>query len=102
DRAAGVFDHRAYRPLLIQGKTACVVGAGGIGLEVGRLCAALGMTVVGTRRTPHAGALPQGFSQIGTTNDLERLLGISDFVVISAQWTAETSGLFNAARFAAM
>src|SRR5438128_11239282 len=37
DRDAGSFDHRAYRPLLIEGKTACVVGAGGIGLDVGRL-----------------------------------------------------------------
>src|SRR5438874_7885047 len=50
DSAAGAFDHRAYRPLLLAGKTAFVVGAGGIGLEVGRLCAALGMRVVGTRR----------------------------------------------------
>ena len=55
DRGAGAFDHRAYRPLLVQGKTACVVGAGGIGLEVGRLCAALGMRVVGTRRQPRSG-----------------------------------------------
>src|SRR5205807_2173942 len=30
ERAAGKFDFRAYRPLLIEGKTACVVGAGGI------------------------------------------------------------------------
>src|SRR5262250_364990 len=51
DREAGSFDHRAYRPLLIEGKTACVVGAGGIGRDVGRLCVALGMRVVGTRRT---------------------------------------------------
>src|SRR5205085_12022398 len=36
DRDAGAFDHRAYRPLLVQGKTVCVVGAGGIGGEVGR------------------------------------------------------------------
>src|SRR5207237_5407252 len=43
DRAAGTFDHRAYRPLLLAGKTAFVVSAGGIGLEVGRLCGALGM-----------------------------------------------------------
>src|SRR6202171_1887151 len=52
DRAVGAFDHRGYRPLLIAGKTAFVVGAGGIGLEVGRLCGALGMRVVGTRRQP--------------------------------------------------
>src|SRR5207253_9798616 len=56
DSAAGAFDHRAYRPLLLAGKTAFVVGAGGIGLEVGRLCAALGMRVVGTRRQPQPGA----------------------------------------------
>src|SRR6516165_2419193 len=37
DRGAGVFDHRGYRPLLLEGKTACVVGAGGIGLEIGKL-----------------------------------------------------------------
>jgi phosphoglycerate dehydrogenase-like enzyme len=52
DREAGAFDHRAYRPVLLEGKTACVVGAGGIGLDVGRLCAALGMRVLGTRRHP--------------------------------------------------
>jgi hypothetical protein len=63
DREAGAFDHRAYRPLLVHGKTVCVVGAGGIGSEVGRLCAALGMRVVGTRRQPQPGApLPHGFS----------------------------------------
>src|SRR5580704_5368720 len=52
DRAVGAVDHRAYRPLLLEGKTTCVVGAGGIGREVGRLCAALGMRVLGTRRHP--------------------------------------------------
>src|SRR5437763_11534479 len=52
DRQKGEFDHRAYRSLLVHGKTACVVGAGGIGREAGRLCAALGMRVVGTRRNP--------------------------------------------------
>src|SRR5262249_30751248 len=51
-RGAGSFDHRAYRPLMIEGKTALVVGAGGIGLEVGRLCGALGIRVIGTRRQP--------------------------------------------------
>ena len=52
DRDAGRFDHRAYRPLLLAGKTMCVVGAGGIGGDVGRLSAALGMRVVRTRSKP--------------------------------------------------
>ena len=104
DRATGAFDHRAYRPLLIEGKTACVVGAGGIGLEVGRLCAALGMRVIGTRRQqPAPGApLPPGFSRLGGASDLDRMLPESDFVVVCTQWTPETTHLFDKDRFAAM
>jgi lactate dehydrogenase-like 2-hydroxyacid dehydrogenase len=52
DRNAGAFRSRMYRPLMLDGKTACIVGAGGIGSQVGRLCAALGMRVVGIRRHP--------------------------------------------------
>jgi phosphoglycerate dehydrogenase-like enzyme len=103
ERAAGRFDHRAYRSLLIEGKTACVVGAGGIGLEVGRLCAAFGMHVVGIRRRPEENRpLPPGFSEIGGPGDLNRLLPDSDFVVICCQWTPETDRLFDRARFATM
>src|SRR5438477_10082392 len=103
DRQAGQFDHSMYRPVLLAGKTACIVGAGGIGLEVGRLCAALGMQVVGTRRTAHRGEpMPAGFRELGTQTDLDRLLAQSDFVVICCQWTPETTRLFNAERFAAM
>lgn len=103
DREAGMFIARAYRPLLLDGKTVCVVGAGGIGLEVGRLCSALGMRVVGTRRHPvSAQPLPLGFSEIGGAADLDRLLPYSDVVVICCQWTPETDRLFNKDRFAAM
>ncbi len=103
DRASGAFDHRAYRPLLIEGKTVCVVGAGGIGREVGRLCAALGMRVLGTRRHEQPGVpLPPGFSEIGGAEAIDRFLPQSDFVVICCQWTPETTGLFNQDRFAAM
>ena len=35
DQARHRFDHRAYRPVLLQGKTVCVVGAGGIGRRSG-------------------------------------------------------------------
>jgi glyoxylate/hydroxypyruvate reductase A len=103
DRGAGGFSHRSYRPLLIEGKTACVVGAGGIGRDVGRLCAALGMRVVGTRREARPDeALPPGFSELGGAADLDRFLPESDFVVICCQWTPETDRLFNNDRFAAM
>ena len=103
DRTEGTFSHRAYRPLLIEGKTTCVVGAGGIGREVGRLAAALGMRVIGTRRHPDAGAaLPTGFARLGGADDLDRFIAESDFVVICCQWTPETTNLINADRLAAM
>jgi glyoxylate/hydroxypyruvate reductase len=103
DRAMGTFDHRAYRPLLIKGKTLCVIGAGGIGREVGRLGAALGMRVIGTRRTSQPDApLPMGFSLLGSADDLDQLLAESDFVAVCCQWTPETTNLINATRLAAM
>src|SRR3954451_23982541 len=104
DRAAGAFDPRAYRPLLLQGKTVCVVGAGGIGVEVGRLCAALSMQVVGTKRTPPVPGetSPEGFTRIGGAGELDAMLPDSDFVVICCQWTPETTHLFNPERLARM
>ena len=103
DRAAGAFDHRAYRPLLLDGKTLCVVGVGGIGRDVGRLAAALGMRVIGTRRRIEPEApLPPGFARLGAAGDLDAFLAESDFVAICCQWTPETTGLIDAGRLAAM
>jgi glyoxylate/hydroxypyruvate reductase len=103
DRDAKAFDFRAYRPLQIEGKTMCVVGVGGIGLKVGRLAAALGMRVIGTRRSPRPGhPLPQGFSELAGPAELDRMLAESHFVAVCCQWTPETTCLFNDERFAAM
>ena len=103
DRQQHRFAHAAYRPLLLQGKTLCVVGAGGIGREVGRLCASAGLRVIGTRRraTPDT-ALPAGFSRLESPERLHALLEESDAVVVSCQWTPETTGLIGREALAAM
>src|SRR6266536_129265 len=55
------FDHQIYDPVIVRDKTICIVGAGGIGQEVAKLCAAAGMRVIGTRRRVSSGsALPPG------------------------------------------
>lgn len=101
DRRAGEFDRFAYRPVLLAGKTVCVVGAGGIGRDVGRLCAALGMRVVGTRRSPQ-GATPAGFEELAGPERLLELLGEASFVAVCCQWTPETEGLIGREALAAL
>jgi phosphoglycerate dehydrogenase-like enzyme len=103
DQQRHQFDHGRYAPATIERKTLCVVGAGGIGQEVGRLCAAAGMRVIGTRRSGSAtGRLPEGFSQLGSPEQLKQFLAQSDFVAVCCQWTPETTGLIGREAFAAM
>ena len=85
-------------------KTMLVIGAGGIGLDVGRLAAGLGMRVIGTRRTPPAVGerLPAGFSEIRTPDALMNMLPESDFIAVCCQWTPATTNLINAQTLAAM
>jgi phosphoglycerate dehydrogenase-like enzyme len=103
DRQQQRFEHETYRPVVVEGKTICVVGVGGIGQAVGRLCAGAGMRVVGTRRHVSAGdALPPGFSRLETPERLLALLAESDFVAVCCQWTPETTRLIGRAAFEAM
>jgi glyoxylate/hydroxypyruvate reductase len=103
DRQQHRLDHRIYRPVAIEGKTACVVGAGGIGREVGSLCAAAGMRVIGTRRRVNSAlALPAGFSEVGNAVCLHDYLAQSDFVAVCCQWTRDTTKLIGREAFASM
>ena len=103
DRQRHQFDFRSYRPVLLHGKTVCVVGAGGIGRDVGKVCAGAGMRVIGTRRhaVPNA-PLPEGFARLAPPDRLQELLAESEFVAVCCQWTPETSRLIGPAAFHAM
>jgi len=101
DRTEGVFHKPNYKSLLFEGKTICVIGAGGIGEHVGRLAAGLGMRAVGTKRNP-GNDLPEGFSDIRGPDGLLDLLSESHFAAICCQWTPETDKLMNKEAFAAM
>ena len=100
ERADGAFRAPAYPGWQIAGKTVCVVGAGGIGREVGRLCAAVGMTVTGVKRRP--GPPGHGFREVCGPEDLHRLLGEADVVAICCQWTPQTHRLIGRDALAAM
>ena len=97
------FERRAYRPILVQGKTTGIIGLGGIGSAVARLAKAVGMRVVATRRsvtTPQSQT--QNVDELLPPSELSALLEQSDFVVVSTQWTPETDGLIGEAELRQM
>lgn len=107
DAQAHAFDPGSYRASGLHGKTACVVGAGGIGLEVGRLCSALGMRVVGTRSRDPEAAMEQagaaaGFAEIGGPQALPDYLPQTDFLIIACQWSPATTNLVAAPLLASL
>jgi phosphoglycerate dehydrogenase-like enzyme len=98
-RASGRLDRAPFRGRQLAGKTLGVVGVGGIGAEVARLGAALGMHVVGTRRSIDS---VEHVERLFLPAQLEELLAVSDFVVLCTQLTGETHHLMNRQTLAAM
>jgi phosphoglycerate dehydrogenase-like enzyme len=82
----------------ISGKTLLVAGLGGIGTEVARRAAALGMRVVGTRRSSRDG--PDFVDYVGLSSELHELAADADFIVNALPLTPETSGIFDQTFFA--
>jgi phosphoglycerate dehydrogenase-like enzyme len=96
-------DRSTYHPVLLQGKTVGVIGAGGIGREVAQLCAGAGMRVIGTRRRRPSGVeLPPGFDRLSGSEGLLDVLAESNFVAVCCQWTPETTKLIGREAFAVM
>lgn len=98
-RAAGKLDRQAFDGKQVAGKTLAVIGLGGIGQQVARLGRALGMRVIGTRRSQEP---VEHVDQLYSPSELHAVLAQCDLVVVASQLTAETHHLMNAAAFAAL
>ena len=83
----------------IEGQRALVVGVGGIGRAIARLCTAAGLEVRGIGRRERE---DPDFNQIYAQADLDRELPWADFVICVAPLTASTRGLFGARQFERM
>ena len=81
------------------GMTVGIVGLGDIGAEVGRLCRAFGMRVLGLRRYPRPS---EHAHEVFAPAQLPDLLARSDFVVIATPLTDATRGMIGGAELAAM
>jgi phosphoglycerate dehydrogenase-like enzyme len=81
-------------------KTVLIVGVGGAGGEASKLCAALGMRVLGI--DPRVTERPPGMAELATPDRLEECLGEADFVILTTPETPDTVGMFNKRLFARM
>jgi phosphoglycerate dehydrogenase-like enzyme len=93
DMSSGDWRQRRSDMISISGKTMLVVGLGGIGNEVARRAAALGMRVVGTRNSSREG--PEYVAYVGLSDELLVLASDADVIVNALPLTAATTGLFN-------
>ncbi len=82
----------------LAGRTALVVGVGGIGRQIARRAEALGMRVVGV--DPREGPVPDGIVAMHRPEALDALLPDADVVLLAAPLTPGTRGLFGRARLA--
>lgn len=78
-----------------------IVGLGGIGSEIARRAAALGMEVRAVRRHPGK-RRPKGVLWVGGPGAVDRLAQRSDVLVIAAPETRETRGLVGASVLSAL
>lgn len=84
----------------LEGKTLLVVGLGGIGTEVAKRGAGLGMKVIATRQGP--GENPPYVSHVGQPDELLKLAPTADVIISCVPLTRETTGMYDAKFFAAM
>ena len=91
---------RVDMPVDLFGKTLLVIGFGRIGSRIAKTSLALGMTVLAY--DPYVA--PAAIAAAGCKHepDLDAALPRADFVTIHCPKTAETNGMFNAARLARM
>lgn len=84
----------------LAGKTMLLIGVGAIGQRTAQVAHALGMRVLGMRRSP-SNPIPE-IDQMAGPDQLDELLPQADFVVLTIPLTAETQKMIDARAFERM
>ncbi len=90
---------RSTPTVLLEGRTALILGYGAIGRRVAGICRALGMTTLATRRNL-AAPTADGETEVYPAGSLRELLPRAAAVIICLPHTPETDGLLGAAELA--
>jgi len=90
----------ADSPRELSGQTALIIGMGSIGTEIARLAKALGLTVIGVRRSPLRDT--DQVDELHPPAALPDLLPRADWLILACPLTAETRGMIGAPQLAAL
>ena len=85
--------YSARPQLLLQGRTVLILGYGRIGRHVAPVCKALGMNVIGVKRTLQPEDKNDRFATVHETGELRALLPQAQVLLITLPETPETVGL---------
>jgi phosphoglycerate dehydrogenase-like enzyme len=91
-----------FAPTELRGKTVGIIGLGHIGEEAARLAKAFGCRVIATRRSATSVMSTDYADEVRPAGDLLRVLGESDYVVLSMPLTPETRGMIGERELRAM
>ena len=79
--------------LMLHGKTVLVLGYGSIGQQVAKVCQAMGMRVLATRRSLEGAQAGDPYAEVFPAGDLHQLLPQANVLVITLPLTVETHAL---------
>ncbi len=94
--------HLPNPALLLEGKTALILGFGHIGQRVGLICQALGMQVIGVRRKLDMPLIAGLQAEIYPPQVLNQLLRRTNVLIITLPITAKTEGLIGAQQLSSL
>jgi phosphoglycerate dehydrogenase-like enzyme len=89
-----------YHPIELRGKTAVVVGVGGIGSQIAQRAHAFGMRVIGV--DPKEMPFNDYVSKMVFPDQIDRVIPQADVLFVSAPLTPESKGMIGAKQFSMM
>jgi D-2-hydroxyacid dehydrogenase (NADP+) len=94
------FRKQDYQPIELRGKTAVIIGVGGIGSQIAQRAHGFGMTVIGV--DPKDIPLNPDISRVVSPDRVDTVLPLADVVFISAPHTPQSEGMIGPKQFELM
>jgi len=100
DRVKEEWNRREYSPIELRGKTAVIIGVGGIGMQIAQRAHAFDMKVIGV--DPKDVPLNYFVSRVVPPDRLEAELPEADVVFMAAPLTSQSQGMMGSRQFGLM